>query len=108
MLRDYELRWIILVVLNFYFIPKADITATFTDLRPGVNILQRALSAAITSVSLTNADSIGRFLISNGGVNTNVKEANHQLSADTVAVLTITSTQASSDLNVILNTEDLF
>lgn len=96
------------ITYNFYFIPKADIDATFTDLRPGVNILQRALAAAIVSVSLTNADQIGSFIIPTEGVNENVILKNLILTSDTVAVLTITSTQSSTDFSTILDTEDLF
>ena len=98
------------ITLNFYFIPKADINAVFTDLLPGVNILQRALAAAITTVSLANAQTIERFIINiaRGGANENVKEDNLQLTSDTVAVLTVTSIQTSTDFRVILNTEDLF
>ena len=48
--------------VNVYIVPKSDVIATFTPLKPYVNALERAVGANITSVSLANANKIG-FLV---------------------------------------------
>lgn len=99
--------------LNFYFIPITDIDATWTQLRPGINVLERALLADITTVSLANAFKFRAYRINGnaadpGIVDENLEKRNFELRGDNVAVITTTSTQTIADFDQIVDTLDLF
>lgn len=106
------------VNLNIYFIPAEDIDAVFTSLSPYVNVLERALSAAVTSIDFTNARLVFSVNITGGGVGQAGFGANSaaldniqpKLQPGTVAVLSLQSVAATTinDFRADLITKDLF
>ena len=96
------------ITLNIYFVPKTDVVANFTPINPNVNVLENAIGGDITSVDLTQASKIAAIVPINNGQNMQATERNFLLTSEIVAVITTTCTQAITDFEAILGTEDLF
>jgi hypothetical protein len=92
--------------LNIWFVPSADVTATFLTINAGENVLYKATAAA---VDFTRASLLSRFPMTAAGAIVNVSDLRYLLSNGTVAVLTLTASQAATvtDIVVIINTRDL-
>ncbi len=96
------------ITLNIYMLDESDVTATFTALKQGVNVLQRALSA---TVNHANRQLAMQFtLISTSGLPVDVKNFGLLLMPKKVAVFTLTSalSTTATNVNVLLQTQDLF
>lgn len=96
------------ITVNVYLVPKTDVVATYTHLNPNVNALERAVGAAITSVSLTNATKIGALNDVNVGSSVDVSSLDILLTSDLVGVITVSCSQAITDFTYIISTSDLF
>ena len=94
--------------LSVYLVPKTDVTATYTAVNPYINVLERAVGANITSVSLANATKIVSMPDIRRDNFRNVQKYDHLLNTDLVGVVTVSSSNTISDLEFTLNTEDLF
>lgn len=104
------------VNLNIVMVPEEDVTATFTQLRPYVNVLQRADSAAVDftnqqlllSITVTGG---GGFLTGGYGSNAqSLADLRPKLRPGMVAVLCLDSVSSTTltDFRVDLITKDLF
>jgi len=95
------------ITLNVWFVPAADVTATFTAINPRENILEKATTA---TVNFANGKIIARFPITANSNLVDVSQFRYFLSAGTVAVLSLVASQATTvtDVRILLNTRDLF
>jgi hypothetical protein len=96
------------ISLNVYLVPKTDVTATYTPVNPFINVLERAVGANITSISLANAIKIVNLPDIRNDHTRDVQRFNHLLTTELVGVVTVSSSNAIADLEYTLNTEDLF
>jgi len=96
--------------IDIYLVPKADVVATFTYLEANINALQRAVGVAITSVNFTNAQLIGTLKVASTQIRAfkDFSSYDRLLDKDLVAVFTITNAQTVTDLDLIVNSIDLF
>lgn len=96
------------ITFTIYLVPKTDVVATFTSLNPQINILERAVGGAITSVSLANATIIAQLADIRGGDKDDVRQEEYLLTPELVGVITLTSTNTISNFTYTILTEDLF
>lgn len=99
------------VRLNLYMIPLADIVATFSPVLPYVSVLEKALTADVTSVDFTNAQLLFSTLVTESDPSSIVlAEIKPRLRPGSVAILACECSGSTtlSDLIVDLNTLDLF
>lgn len=98
------------IYVNVYIVPKSDVTATYTPLKPYVNALERATGAAITSVSLTNANKIGFLVlgVADKKDNEDVSSKEILLRSNQVGVITVSCSQSITDFTYTIFTSDLF
>ena len=96
-----------IVTLNVWFVPVADVTATFTLINPDENVLAKATTA---TVNFANARLLAKFPVTANSLPIDVSQFQYLLSNGTVAVLSLISSSATTvtDINIILNTRDLF
>lgn len=97
-----------IISFDIYLVPKADVVATFTPLNPNINILERAVDIAITSVDLTNATKILQLSDIRLGANEDVRIDEYLLTPELVGVITVTSTGTINDFRYTITTNDLF
>jgi hypothetical protein len=96
------------IQFKIYLVPKADVVATFTPLNQYINVLERAIGAAITSVSLTNATVIAGFGDIRGGDLDDVRLEEYLLTPELVGVISVSSTGNIENLDYTILTDDLF